>query len=151
MSLPKLNLLSGCGGKAQVLDMQRFFSSAPIVKMHLKSVVVLLPWWRPLGALPPPLAPVSVLFFFPPGFSTVKAFDSQKGQQVLYFPCLAKSGFLCYFEHFILTCFPMDWSSPSQLLFPAAKFFSFCLSCLFSFPNVCLSFVSSAHLQFFEG
>lgn len=99
--------------------MQHLFTSAPMVKMHLKPVVGVLLGQRTLGALHPPLASVSLLGFFPL-FSLVKAFDSQKGHQALYFPCLAKSGFLCFFEHFTPTYFPWDWSSLSQL-FPCCE------------------------------
>ena len=62
MSLPKLNLISGFGGKG-VLDRQHFFTSGPTAKMHLKSLVGVLLGESPLGALPPSLAPVSMFLF----------------------------------------------------------------------------------------
>lgn len=113
--LPEVKFHFGVWGEGTGLDMQHLFTSAPMVKMHLKPVVGVLSGQRPLGALHPPLASVSLLGFFPL-FSMVKAFDSQEGHQALYFPCLAKSGFLCYFEHFTPTYFPRDWSSLSTFL-----------------------------------
>lgn len=45
------------------MDIQHFFTSGPTVKMHLKSLVGVLLGESPVGALPPSLAPVSVVLF----------------------------------------------------------------------------------------
>lgn len=63
MSFPTLNLILGYSGGSTVLDTQHFFTSGPTVKMHLKYFVGDFPGESPLGALPPSLAPVSMVLF----------------------------------------------------------------------------------------